>query len=132
MHPNSLLRAQLPDRPGVALGEELDLSRNYIGDKGFAPLLLVIQRSPSLQRLVLADNGLRNNAVRMLCAVAAAHPSLHHIDLSDNYISEGAGAALLHLAEENSRITSIEMGNTRIAADQRIRIKDRIAQNALD
>lgn len=132
VHPNSTLQKLLPTKAGVAIGDTMDLSRNYIGDKGMGPLLLVIQKSPALRTIILSDNGLRNNSIRMLCAVAASHPSLQHIDLSDNYISEGAGFALLHLIEENRRIKVIEMGNTKIAADLRIRIKDRLAQNALD
>lgn len=132
VHPNSVMRAMLPEKVGMSIGDVLDLSRNYIGDRGMAPVLLVVQKSPGLKTLVLCENGLRNNAIKMLCAVAALHPSLQHIDVSDNYISEGAAFALMHLVEENPRLQSIEMTNTKIAAEHRIRIKDRLAQNALD
>ena len=132
IHPSSGVLSVLPDRQGVSLPTEvLDMSRNFIGDKGIGPLLLVVQRSPHLTTLVLSENGLRNNAIKMLASVAASHPSIRYLDVSDNYISDGAGAALLQLVEENANIAEIRMVNTKIPVEFRVRINDRIANNTM-
>jgi Ran GTPase-activating protein (RanGAP) involved in mRNA processing and transport len=133
VHSNSLLLASLPDRQGAGLAQDvLDISRNYLGDKGLLPLLQVVQRSTTLKRLILSENGLRNNAVKQVCAVAAKHPSLTGIDFSDNYISEGAGQAILDLVEENHRISFIGINNTKIPAELRVSIKNRVHANGVE
>jgi hypothetical protein len=128
---NSQLAKFFPERHGAPLtGDVLDLSRNYVGDRGLVPVLSVIQRSPHLKRLVLTENGLRNNAVKHLCNVAAKHPNLVSIDLSDNYISEGAGNAIEALLLENPRILDIGFRNTKIDShEQRLRIKELMERN---
>lgn len=131
VHVNSALAKFFPERHGAPLnGEVLDLSRNYVGDRGLVPILSVVQRSPHLKRLVLCENGLRNNAVKHLCTVAAKHPNLVSIDLSDNYISEGAGNAIESLLLENPRILEVAFRNTKIDShEQRLRIKELMERN---
>lgn len=130
VHPISSILAMLPDKHGVALpSDALDMSRCFVGDKGVGPLLIVVQKSIHLRVLILSENGLRNNAIKMIASVAAHHPSLRSIDVSDNYISEGAGTALLQLADENTNIVEIRMANTKIPAEARVRINDRLAGN---
>lgn len=132
VHVNSALVRFFPERHGAPISvDTLDLSRNYVGDRGLIPVLSVIQRSPHLRKLSLCENGLRNNAVKLLCNVAAKHPSLVSIDLSDNYISEGAGTAIEGLLSENPRITEIGFRNTKIDShEQRLRIKELLERNA--
>ena len=133
IHANSQLLSSLPDRQGAGLPTDvLDISRNFIGDKGVVPLLQVVQRSTTLKKLVLVENGLRNNAVKQVCAVAAKHPSLTSIDFSDNYISEGAGQAILELVQENHKITYVGVHNTKIGAELRVSIKNRVNANGVE
>jgi hypothetical protein len=132
VHANSSVLSLLPDRQGVALATDtLDVSRNYLGDKGIVPLLHVVERSPALRRLVAAENGLRNNAVKSICAVAAKHPNLREIDLSGNYISEGAAAAILRLLDDNRRLVAVNIEDTKIDVETRVRIKDLLERNQL-
>ena len=127
VHPNSVLLHTLPDppRPGLLLTIRFDLSRNYIGDKGLGPVLQVIQRCPQLKRVILRDNGLRNNAVKQLAATAAKHQGLTSIDVSNNYVSEGAAKALAQLLETHKRIVDIGIAGTKFEADARVRIRMR-------
>ena len=132
--PNSEVVRMLPDKPGIVLqtpsgSDMLDLRRNYVGDKGLVPVLAVIQRSPQLRRLNFAENGLRNNAIKVMCATLAKHPGVTSIDVSDNYISEGAGRALEQLLKENPRITELNFNNTKIEVDLRLRLKELVSQN---
>lgn len=128
---NSALMSTLPERQGAALPSDVvDVSRNYLGDNGALPLLAVVERNAAVRKLVLIENGLRNNAIKALCAMAAKHTGLTSIDVSDNYISEGAGVALLKLLEENPRITEVGIRNTKIDVELRVKIKDAMERNA--
>ena len=130
-HPNSVLLKLLPDRQGVGLASDtLDLSRNYVGDRGVMPVLAVCQRSTQLKRLVLVENGLRNAGVINLCAVLAKHPSVTAVDLSSNYISQGAATALAQLLSENPRIVDLGIANTKFDVDARLRLKELTQHNA--
>eukprot|EP00760_Papus_ankaliazontas_P034942 PhM_4_TR7558/c0_g1_i1/m.3772 len=65
--PNSVFLAMLPDKPGHVLAtDSLDLRRNYVGDRGLIPVIAVVQSSPQLRRINFAENGLRNNAVKVM------------------------------------------------------------------
>jgi Ran GTPase-activating protein (RanGAP) involved in mRNA processing and transport len=130
VRPNSVLSKTLPEKPGIALAEVLDLSRNYVGDRGLLPVLDIVQKSPQLRRLVFAENGLRNNAIKAMVQAVLKHPSITSIDVSENYISEGAGKALETLLRENPRIVELGFSNTKIDVDCRLRLKDLVALNA--
>ena len=128
---NSSMLSVLPDHIGVELESDcLNLSSNYVGDRGMSAVLSVVQKSPHLTKMVFTDNGLRNNAVKNLSNTLCSHPGVTHLDLSDNYISEGAGNSLERLLTENTRITSLEILNTKINTDQRLKLKAILAQNA--
>eukprot|EP00759_Apiculatamorpha_spiralis_P048535 PhF_6_TR4375/c0_g1_i1/m.5904 len=128
--PNTVFLSMLPDKPGGTLASDtLDLHRNYVGDKGLVPILAVVQRSPQLRKLNFGENGLRNNAIKVMCAALVKHPGVTSIDISDNYISEGAGRALEQLLKDNPRITDLGIANTKIDVDLRLRLKELVTQN---
>eukprot|EP01063_Lacrimia_lanifica_P040049 TRINITY_DN8964_c0_g1_i1.p1 TRINITY_DN8964_c0_g1~~TRINITY_DN8964_c0_g1_i1.p1 ORF type:complete len:183 (+),score=78.58 TRINITY_DN8964_c0_g1_i1:50-598(+) len=128
--PNSVLLASLPEKVGVGFDSDvLDLSRNYVGNRGLVPVLSVVQKCPHLKKVVFSDNGLRNAAVKSMCVVLASHPDLTAIDLSDNYISEGAGEALVQLVKTNDNIVDIQLLNTKIETNLRLTIKGLLEKN---
>lgn len=131
VHFNSSLLAALPDRQGAAINSEiLDVSRNFLGDKGFVPLLSVVERS-QLKSIICTENGLRNNAIKSLCQVIVNHPNIVSVDVSHNYISDGAGTAILSLLKENRKIVRFEIQNTKIDPELRVSIKDALEQNMI-
>lgn len=130
VHSNSSLLSALPDRQGATFqGEVLDLSRNFLGDKGLVPLISVIERSPAIKSVILSENGLRNNAIKALCHALVNHTGVTSVDVSHNYISEGAGNAILALLKENRKISHFDIQNTKIDAELRVAIKDAQEQN---
>eukprot|EP01060_Flectonema_neradi_P028012 TRINITY_DN37688_c0_g1_i1.p1 TRINITY_DN37688_c0_g1~~TRINITY_DN37688_c0_g1_i1.p1 ORF type:complete len:183 (+),score=41.96 TRINITY_DN37688_c0_g1_i1:44-550(+) len=129
--PNSVLLNTLPNKVGMVLNSDsLDLSRNYVGDRGLVPVLAIVQRSPQLQKLNFSENGLRNNAIKAMVGILKYHPEISSIDVSDNYISEGAGRALESLLKENTRITDLQFNNTKIDVDLRLKLKEQLAANS--
>lgn len=130
VHANSALLSTLPERQGVALPSDVvDLTRNFLGDNGIIPFLQVIERTPTIRKVIFVENGLRNNSIKALCAIASKHAGLTSIDVSDNYISEGAGLAILKLLEENPKITEFKIRNTKIDVELRVKIKDTLERN---
>jgi hypothetical protein len=130
VHPNSTFAKLLPVKQGVTIHDDtLDLSRNYLGDRGIIPVAAVVQRCPNVKRLVLSENGLRNNGVKSLSAVLVKHVGITSLDLSDNYISHGALGALEHLLLDNPRVVELSIANTKFEVDARLRLKDLAAAN---
>ncbi|KPI83860.1 hypothetical protein ABL78_7097 [Leptomonas seymouri] len=130
LRPNSAFLNMLPEKGGVDYSSAiLDLSRNYVGDKGIAPILSTLQRMPNVRALILSENGLRNHGVQLLCASAAQLPHLEFIDLSDNFISEGAAVALGKLLTENRHIKDIAFENTRIPVNWRVKMLNALEAN---
>jgi hypothetical protein len=108
---------------------ELNLSGNYVGDAGLSPLLPVLQRLYRLRTLRLADNGLKNNAIRALCHAVRAHPSLTAIDLSKNNITRSAGRELLSLVASMPKLRAIDVSSTLIDAPLVAKLQTRLDLN---
>eukprot|EP00759_Apiculatamorpha_spiralis_P037670 PhF_6_TR37471/c0_g1_i1/m.55178 len=114
---NSKLLADLPNRADYfdAL-LTLDLSTNYVGNKGLMPLLEVIRLASSLKSINLNDNQLTNEAVAGLTDILATHPSITALYLSNNPITIAAGQNLIDLAKRNPRLLEVSTQNTAIPA----------------
>ncbi|KEG14312.1 cAMP-dependent protein kinase regulator [Trypanosoma grayi] len=130
LNPNSGVLDILSANQGPAGIECIDVSRNYLGDKGVLPLLAVVDRCPNLLEIDLSENGLRNNAIRALCSSAVKHPSLQRINVSDNYISEGAAVQLQQLLADSPRVCWLGIDNTKIDVEWRVKLRDLVRANA--
>eukprot|EP00796_Vickermania_ingenoplastis_P009135 gene9135-6422_t len=133
IHPNSGIVAMLPEKPATPFYSDiLDVSNNYLGDKGMLPIIAVASKISGLRSLVIRENGLRNKSVQALCTMALKHPSLEHIDLSDNYISDGAGVSIEMMLRGNRRIVDVVIDNTKIDVEKRVLIRELIDANRAD
>lgn len=133
IHPNSGVIAMLPEKPGMPFYSDiLDVSSNYVGDKGMLPIVAVASKMSGLRSFIVAENGLRNKSVQSICSMALKHPALEHIDLSDNYISEGAAISIEMLLRGNRHIVDIVIDNTKIDVEKRVLIRELINANRTD
>eukprot|EP00996_Jenningsia_fusiforme_P003185 NODE_3992_length_880_cov_45.061372_g3680_i0.p1 GENE.NODE_3992_length_880_cov_45.061372_g3680_i0~~NODE_3992_length_880_cov_45.061372_g3680_i0.p1 ORF type:complete len:258 (+),score=54.61 NODE_3992_length_880_cov_45.061372_g3680_i0:88-774(+) len=114
IRPNSGVISILPSMVGSFTLQELNLSGNFVGDRGLLPLLEVIRLNRSLHTLRLRDNGLRNSGVECLVDMALGHPGLRNLDLGSNHITLGGAKVLLELVRTNHRIQTLLLGGTRI------------------
>ncbi|KAG5487899.1 hypothetical protein LSCM4_07580 [Leishmania orientalis] len=129
LRPNSAFTSLLPDQSGVDYpAAALDLSRNYVGDRGIAPILATLEKMPNLRALILSENGLRNRGVELVCASAVNLPHLEFLELSDNFISEGAAAALFRLIEHHHQLQMVAFENTKIPVEWRVKLLDALAE----
>lgn len=133
LHPNSGIIMMLPEKSGAPFYSDiLDVSRNYLGDKGMLPIIAVAAKISGLRFLIAKENGLRNKSVSALCEMAAKHTSLESIDVSDNYISEGAAISIETLLHENRRILDFGIQNTKIDVEKRVLIRELLETNRAD
>lgn len=123
--------------------EEIDLSNNYIGNRGILSVLDVVEVLPNMRFINLSDQKLYNsdlgeNTVKgnaiidRLVEVCKVHPSINALDLSGNPISNYAGRKLLSLVQINRRMCRVELTDTRVDFDLRKRIKDECEKNTID
>lgn len=133
LHPNSGIIMMLPEKSGAPFySDTLDVSRNYLGEKGMLPIIAVMAKISGLRSIVARENGLRNKSVQALCEMAAKHASLESIDISDNYISEGAAISIEMLLRSNRRILDVKIQNTKIDVDKRVLIRELLDTNKSD
>jgi len=133
--PNSGVLRLLPVLPVPASGVgdkpvvQLDLSDNFLGDKGLQALLPLLQKLPELEELGLAHNGLQNRGVHALVEELRSHPSIRAVELSHNRISRSAGKELVTLIAANPRVQRITLEGTRIDEALKARIQRRLSAN---
>lgn len=93
----------------------IDLSRTYVGPKGFEVVLQMCRRLPNLTFLGAVDNHLTNESIYALAAMGLFHPSLAEIDLRGNRFISWSGATwLIELAQKNNALTSIQVAYTSV------------------
>lgn len=133
LHPNSGIIMMLPEKSGAPFYSDiLDVSHNYLGDKGMLPIIAVVAKISGLRSLIARENGLRNKSVQTLCEMAMKHTSLQSIDISDNYISEGAAIAIEMLLRGNRRIIDVRLQNTKVDVEKRVLIRELLESNRED
>jgi CRP-like cAMP-binding protein len=123
--------------------EDLDLSGNYIGNRGILALLDVIESSlpnfrclnisnQKLYNTDLSEDSVKGNAtVDRIVDVLKAHPTANALDISNNPISNYAGRKLLGLVQLNSRMCRVELHDTRVDFDLRKRIQSQCEKNTV-
>ncbi|CCD16521.1 unnamed protein product [Trypanosoma congolense IL3000] len=113
--PNSMLMRLFPDKQGISV-MRIDTSMNYVGPKGFYPILQALRGNAGLEYLNLSHNNLENDEVVELVNVLLTDSgaSLVFLDLSNNPVSLVGGAALLRLAQSNPLLSTIRVKGTLI------------------
>ncbi|CBH17408.1 protein kinase A regulatory subunit, putative [Trypanosoma brucei gambiense DAL972] len=140
--PNTFLVEFFTKKPELSEVEEIDLSKNYIGNRGILALLDVISELPcfrflncSNQKLYntdLNEDSVRGNAtIDRIVDVFKSHPTANALDLSHNPISNYAGRRLLLLTQNNKRICRVELVDTRIDFELRSRITQQCEKNTI-
>ena len=118
--PNSCLVRMLLGETGKDLGT-IDVSRNYLGERGFQAFLEVVRNAVDVNTLRLVGNGLTNDAVTSLARVLGSHPGIKTIDVRNNQLTLPSALALLSMLRKNVNITSVCVDDTFI--DERAKMK---------
>lgn len=120
--------------------QEIDLSNNYVGNRGLLAVLDVIEHLSCFRMLNAADQKLYNSdlneeavkgntVIDRMVEVLKVHPTTNALNLSNNPISNYAGRKLLSLAQVNKRMCRIEVTETRIDFELRNKITKQCEEN---
>ena len=121
---NSAVMAFLSKRGVNKPLDKLILNQNYVGPRGFRPVLRLIALCPTVEVIDLSGNGLDNDAVVALCALLDTHLGVTTLRLDRNPFTMDGGKAIMRLVENNRRITLVTVTSTAIfeALADRIRM----------
>ena len=128
---NKEILSHLPKLPGHAdTLRELNAGCSYIGDKGLLALFSVVHASPSLARIRLSDNGLRNESVLKLLTIIERHPSVVSLDLKGNkYLSLEIGTRCLRLVKANENFMHLSLSRTSVSKSLQNQIDTQLTKN---
>lgn len=140
--PNTILMDFFRCHPSPKEIEEIDLSNNYVGNRGILAVLDVIVKLPAFRFLNCSNQKLYNtdlneesvrgnDTVDRIVEVFKVHPTVNALDIGQNPISNYAGRKLLLLAQANNRICRVELDGTRVDFELRKRIKQQCEKNTI-
>jgi Ran GTPase-activating protein (RanGAP) involved in mRNA processing and transport len=110
--PLALATAGVPDDPRPSCVVELVVSRNAIGWRAGAALLLGAAAG-RLRSLALAGTQLSEDALPQLLLALGPQSVLRSLDLSANLLDDACAKALRQAVAVNTRITSLQLGKNR-------------------
>eukprot|EP00756_Hemistasia_phaeocysticola_P029699 Hpha_TRINITY_DN16246_c1_g6::TRINITY_DN16246_c1_g6_i1::g.13056::m.13056 len=150
---NAELTRQLRATPTFTTLEEIDIKGSYVGNKGLAALLWVIERATSLRRLGLrsaclysrvkdpntkggsgsptkGESGVDGNVVVAgLCQALVKGNSVVTVDLSDNGLAAQAGRQLLYVCENVRSMLELDLSETLVPQRLLIECEKALARN---
>jgi|EP00670_Eutreptiella_braarudii_P005213 CRP-like cAMP-binding protein/septum formation inhibitor MinC len=131
--PNKEVIDQLEEAQGFEELESLDLSRNYVGNKGMLAIMEVIAKCKNFSTLVVGQHNAElssdNEFVDKIMQVAAAHPSMTSIDFMGNPVTAYGAKKLLDLARENEQILYLHLDDDELDQKLKIRIREALEAN---
>ena len=128
--PNTVISQYLPKVPGTFDMKELNISNNFIGDKGLESLLDVVEANKRMCRMRVSDNGLKNGSVLKLLKVARDHPALISLDLSGNkFLSLEVGTMCLQLVRQKPNFMHLSLTRTSVSKKLQDTIEVQLKQN---
>lgn len=122
--------------------EDIDLTGNYVGNRGILAVCDVVEKLPNFRSLNLSGQNLYNTdlsedsvkgnaTMDRVVDVLKAHTNATALDVSKNPVSNYVGRKLLGLAQLNPKICRITVDDTRIDFDLRRRISSQCEKNTV-
>jgi hypothetical protein len=131
--PNSRLRTELQSAYEAAgdarVLKAIDISDNYVGPKGFQPVMLLLANLDSVERLDASNNMLTRESLESLVEVASRHRGLREIALSRNAFHDSSADLLLHLLRTNWRITDLRVEGNDLTANTLAKFDEQLTKN---
>jgi len=118
---HTAISLRFSDNNGAEDPHEYDFSHTYLGDKQILPLAAALAFDKQLTLLNLAQTGLRDSGLKMLCQQLKRSPRLEYMDLAENRFSLEGATALLEMVKGSPRVICIRMVDT--CLDEEFRTK---------
>eukprot|EP01091_Cochliopodium_minus_P020971 TRINITY_DN9374_c0_g1_i1.p1 TRINITY_DN9374_c0_g1~~TRINITY_DN9374_c0_g1_i1.p1 ORF type:complete len:348 (-),score=81.47 TRINITY_DN9374_c0_g1_i1:1-1044(-) len=94
----------------IVIFEHLDLSYNFIGEKGISVIMDSLKSNDKITYLDLSKNNL-HNGVKELTEFINKNTSLRHLDLSYNSLTEQGILEISQSLKQNRNLTSLDLSN---------------------
>ena len=94
--------------------KELDLSCNCLQAVGTIQILKQIKNIVTLKKLVIADNGITNEAADYIAVVLSHNSLLEEVDLSNNNLQEAGALKLLKTIKDHSKVKKFNISHNNI------------------
>jgi hypothetical protein len=130
--PNPQIAAQLPrtvERKPYYQVMILNGKGTYLGNRGVAALVPVIDVCPRLTHLLLPRVGLKANVAKTLIKHLLAHPGIRELNLSYNDLGVTVGQMLLQLLIRHRRIYGLDIVDTLIIPPIKRKIEAQLNAN---
>lgn len=129
-HPNSSVTAALKRlHDGEAL-EVVDVSSNYLGQRGLIPVLDLVKNSKTVRTLDVSNNTMGEEQVRHLAYCLALHPGIRHVRLCSTGLNDGHADALLQLLSMNTSLEAVELDGNHLSPSVMARIASALRRNS--
>eukprot|EP00672_Neobodo_designis_P013536 CAMPEP_0174880888 /NCGR_PEP_ID=MMETSP1114-20130205/83985_1 /TAXON_ID=312471 /ORGANISM="Neobodo designis, Strain CCAP 1951/1" /LENGTH=679 /DNA_ID=CAMNT_0016116281 /DNA_START=60 /DNA_END=2095 /DNA_ORIENTATION=- len=130
---NSQLRAHLCEAYAAAnerrVLQAVDVSQNYVGPKGFQPVMMLVANLDSVERLDASNNMLQHEALEALAEVAVKHAGLREIYLSHNDFHDSSAPLLLNMLQRNWRLTDLRVDGNDLTPHTLAKIEAQLQAN---
>lgn len=123
------LQAAYEASGGLRQLERIDMSNNYVGPKGVAPVLELARNIHNLVLLDLRNNLIESEQLEMLVRALARHPSVRSVDLSNNRLDDADLPSILFLLKSNANIVELRLGGNEFLPSSLQRIDEQLCEN---
>lgn len=107
----------------------LDASGAYLGNRGTAALIPLVQALPRLTHLLLPRVGMKADVALALIRMLRTHPSIREINLSNNDLGCEVGKRLLELLTVHPRIYGLQLDETLVIPALKRKIDQQLQRN---
>jgi hypothetical protein len=129
-HPNSLVARYLR-QVGDSVLEVVDVSGNYVGQRGLIPLLDLVKNTKTVHTLNISNHELGLEQVQHLAYCLALHPSMRTAVLRNAGLHDGHIEVLLQLLSMNAGIVEVDVaGNNSISVSCAKLLTEALRRNA--
>ncbi|KAG9396315.1 Leucine Rich repeat [Carpediemonas membranifera] len=125
--PNSKIMTMLKGCDGNE--ECVDISTNYIGDRGMIAFAHALSKHESLVELNFAGNGIRNKGAQAICEMIKGSNTIQHLNLANNCLSKTAGKAIVEVIATCPNLQTVNVSNNKIDPDTRLKIMKALSRS---
>ncbi|KPI85324.1 putative calpain [Leptomonas seymouri] len=127
-HPNSSVKTFLESTGRTEL-ETLDVSGNYLGQRGLIPVLDLVKNTKTIQTLDVSNNELGVEQVQHLAYCLALHPNMRSVRLCNTGLHDGHVEVLLQLLSMNKSIEELILEGNHLTPPRIREVEEALAHN---
>lgn len=129
-HPNSSVTKSLEDMKVGAPLLVVDVSGNYLGQRGLIPVLDLVKNVKTVRMLDVSNNEMGTEQVQHLAYCLALHPSIQILRLRNTGLHDGHADVLQQLVSMNNSLERIDVEGNQLSPSVTAALEDALRRNA--